>query len=58
MFKRAIVYYPADERILKQIAKDIAAFHCTAAVKHMDTLKLNEMQKIRLIDSLLQDISV
>ena len=58
MFKKAIVYYPTDERILKQIARDISAFHCAAAVKYMDVLKLNEKQKIQLVDSVLQDMTV
>jgi len=57
MFKQAIIYYPADEKILRQISKDIAALHCVAAVKYMDTLKLNDNQKVSVIDSLMSDMS-
>ena len=57
MFKKAIIYYPTDEKILKQIDKDIAAFRCTVAVKFMDTLNLNEKQKVTVLDSLMQDIT-
>ena len=57
MFKQAIIYYPTDERIMKQINKDIAAFHCAAAVKYMNTLNLNDRQKVTLIDSIRQDLS-
>jgi len=56
MFKQAIIYYPADEKILRQISKDIAALHCVAAVKYMDTLKLNDKQKVSVIDSLMSDM--
>ena len=55
MFKQAIIHYPTDEKMLKFISKEIAAFHCAVAVKYMDTLQLNNDQKIVLIDSLLQD---
>ena len=58
MFKQAVIYYPTDEKMLKQINRDIAAFHCNAAVKYMDTLKLNERQKVTLIDSLMHDITI
>jgi len=57
MFKQAIIYYPTNEKILKQISKDIAALHCVAAVKHMDTLKLDDEQKVAVIDSLISDMS-
>jgi len=57
MFKQAIIYYPTDEKILKQISKDIAALHCVAAVKYMDTMKLDDKQKIAVIDSLISDLS-
>ena len=56
MFKQAIIYYPTDEKILKQISKDIAALHCVAVVKYMDTMKLDDAQKVTIIDSLISDI--
>jgi len=57
MFKQAIIYYPTDEKMLKQISKDIAALHCVAAVKYMEKMKYSEEQKATLIDSLLSDLS-
>jgi len=57
MFKQAIIYYPTDEKILRQISKDIAALHCVAAVKYMDILKLDDKQKMAVIDSLISDMS-
>jgi len=57
MFKQAIIYYPTNEKILSQISKDIAALHCVAAVKYMDILKLDNKQKVTVIDSLISDIS-
>ena len=39
MLKRAVIHYPEDEKILKEINKDIAALHCAAAVKYMNTIK-------------------
>jgi len=57
MFKQAIIYYPTDEKILKQISKDIAALHCVAAVKYMEKMKYNDGQKTALIDSLISDMS-
>jgi len=56
MFKQAIIYYPTEEKIMKQINKDIAAFHCIAAIKYMDMLKLNDVQKTTLLDKLMQDL--
>ena len=57
MFKQAIIYYPTNEKILRQISKDIATLHCVAAVKYMDILKLDNKQKVTVIDSLISDIS-
>lgn len=56
MFKQAIIYYPKDEKSLKQIRTDIAALHCVASVKYMDTLNLDTEQKILLVDSLIKDL--
>ena len=53
MFKQAIVHFPKDEKALKQISKDIAVFHCAAAVKHMDTMKLDDKEKATVINSLI-----
>ena len=58
MFKQAVIHYPTDEKIVKQISKDIAAFHCIAVTKYIDTLKLNERQKETLLDSLIQELSI
>ena len=57
MFKQAIIYYPMDEKTLKQISKDIAALHCVAAVKYMDEMKLNDGQKAIMLDGLISDLS-
>ena len=56
IFKEAVIYYPEDEKIMKQINKEIAALHSVAAIKYMDTLNLNDNQKVTLIDSLTQDL--
>ena len=57
MFKQAIIYYPTDKKMLKQINKDIAALHCVAAVRYMDTIKLNDDQKAIVLDELISDTS-
>jgi hypothetical protein len=57
MFKQAIIHYPKDDKAWRQICKEIAALHCTAAVKYMDTLNLNLDQKATLIDSLMHDLT-
>jgi len=41
MFNQAIIHYPTDENVLKQIGKDIAAFRCDAVAKYIETLKMN-----------------
>ena len=56
MFKRAIIYYPKDEKILRQIQKDIAVFHCNAAMKYLDSLNLNNYQKSAVIQEVLKNI--
>lgn len=58
MFKEAVIHYPTDEKVIKQLNKDIAAFHCAVAVKYMDTLNLNIKQKVKLTDGIMQDISL
>jgi len=55
MFKQAAIHYPTDIKLMKQINRDIAAFHCAVAVNYMETQQLNEKQKLQIIDSLLQD---
>jgi hypothetical protein len=57
MFKLGGIYFPKDEKMVKQIYKDIAAFHCAAAVKYMNSLNLNEQQKVSLLTSLAEDIA-
>jgi len=51
-----VIYYPKDEKVLTQIYKDIAAFHCQAALNFMDTNKLENHQKKVIINSLMQDM--
>ena len=57
LFKRAIIYYPKDEKILRQIQKDIAVFHCNAAMKYLDSLGLNNYQKSAVIQEVLKNIN-
>ncbi len=57
MFKRAIMHYPKDEKMMKAINKEIAAFHCAVAIKYMDTIKLNEQQKVTLLTSIAADMA-
>jgi hypothetical protein len=56
MFKQAIIYYPKDEKALAQINKELAAFRCSAAVKYIESLNLNERQIETLFNSLAHDI--
>jgi hypothetical protein len=51
-----VIYYPKDERVLNQIYKDIAAFHCRTALQFMDINGFDNLQKEAVINSLLQDI--
>jgi len=51
-----VIYYPKDENVLKQIYKDIAAFHCQIALQFMDTSGFDNLQKEAVINNLLQDI--
>ena len=57
MYSQAIIYYSSDERQMEQIKKDIVLLHCTAAIKYMDMLKLNDHQKDYLIKSIAKDVS-
>jgi len=56
MYKQAVIHYPKDERMMTHIRKEMAAFHCTAAVKYMDILQLNAQQKVAIVDTILSDI--
>jgi len=56
IFKQAVIYYPKDERVLHQIHKDIAAFHCQTALQFMGDEKYDCHQREAIINSLLQDI--
>jgi len=51
-----VIYYPKDENVLKEIYKDIAAFHCQIALQFMNTNGFDNLQKESVINSLLQDI--
>ena len=57
MFKQAVIYYPTDEKVLRQIYKDIATYHCAAVIAYMDSLNLNDEQKVMLIDSITHDLA-
>ena len=57
MYKSAIIYYPTDPKILGEIHREIAAFHCAAAVKYMDNIGLDDRQKIMVVDELLSEIA-
>jgi len=54
---QAVIYYPNEEKVLIQIYKDIAAFHCQTALQLMDTNGFDNLQKEAVISSLLQDIA-
>jgi len=51
-----VIYYPNDEKVLNQIYKDIAAFHCQTFLRFMDINGFDNLQKEAVINSLLQDI--
>jgi len=56
MYKQAVIHYPKDERMMKQIHMEIARLHCAAAVKYLDMLQLDCQQKVTVIDALLHDL--
>jgi len=56
MFKEAIIYYPKDEKMRRQIEKDIARFHVDAAMKYMDLLSLTLHEKRMVLQATLHDI--
>jgi len=56
MFKQAIIHYPTDENMLRQICKELAVFRCTAAVKYIQSLKLNDRQIETLYADLAEEI--
>ena len=56
MYKQAVIHFPKDERMMKQVHKEIAVLHCAAAVKYLDTLQLDCQQKVTVIDALLHDM--
>lgn len=58
MFKQAVIHYPTDEKALAQISKEIAAFRCTATVKYIESLNLNDRQIDALYESLADEINV
>lgn len=57
MFKKAIIHYPTDAKIMAQIDKDLAAFHCDTVVKYVESLNLNDRQIETLYASLADDIA-
>jgi hypothetical protein len=56
IFNQAVIYYPKDERVLNQIYKDIAAFHCQATLNYLNANKLENHRTKLIINSLLQDM--
>jgi len=54
MYKKAIIYYPKDEKIRKQIERDIAIIHCDTALKYLDSLNFNIYQKIAVFEEWLK----
>lgn len=44
MFNQAIIHYPADEKALEQISKEMANFRCSETIKYIESLKLNDKQ--------------
>ena len=57
MFEQAIIHYPSDENALKRIDKEIAAFWCAAAIKYIESLKLNDRQIETLFNVLEKEIT-
>lgn len=57
MFKQAIIHYPADEKALSQISKEIAAFLCSATIKYIESLKMNDRQIEKLFAALSEEIA-
>ena len=55
IFTKAVIHYP-DEKMMKQISKEMASFRCAAAIRLMDSLRFDDEQKAALIDSVLADI--
>ena len=56
MYKQAIIYYPKDEKIRKQIERDIAIIHCDTALKYLDSLNFNIYQKIAAFEEALKSM--
>jgi len=54
MYREAIIYYPKDEKILRQIQKDVARFHCDAAIQYLDSLNFTIYQKVAVLESMRQ----
>lgn len=57
MFKHAIIHYPKDTHMLKQIHKNLAVFRCIAIARYVESLKLSDKQKEVLFDELLEELS-
>jgi len=56
MYKEAIIYYPKDEKIRRQIQKDVARFHCDAAIQYLDSLNFITYQKLAVLESALESM--
>jgi len=56
MYKEAIIYYPKDEKIRRQIQKNVARFHCDAAIQYLDSLKFTIYQKVAVFESVLESM--
>ena len=54
MYKETIIYYPKDEKIRRQIQKDVARFHCDAAIQYLDSLNFTTYQKLAVLESMRQ----
>ena len=57
MFKEAIIYYPSDTQALARIYKELAVFYCSAAIKYVGLLNLNNRQIEALCASLEEEIA-
>lgn len=57
MFTKAIIHYPADTTAMTKIAKELAAFRTSAAIRYIQFLNLTDRQIETLFDSLAEDVA-
>lgn len=50
-----VMHYPTDETAIKQLLKDLAAFHQEQALQYLTKLSLNERQFTLLVDRLTKE---